>query len=217
MTDSREGAYWRELQSVFDAIADEFDRTRQRPWREVVAFTSRLSPEAHLLDVGCGNGRHMIPHLENGGRVLGVDVSSRLLAAAGRNLARHREWALVIGVATELPIPTGAFDAVICTATLHHIPSDADRLVAVNEIRRVLRPGGVGLLSCWAFEQGRFSRLDSQDTEVPWVRADGSAVMRFYHLFREGELETLVERAGLTVDRSFRSGDNYYVELSKGD
>jgi ubiquinone/menaquinone biosynthesis C-methylase UbiE len=217
VTDSRRGAYWRELQSVFDAIADEFDRTRQRPWREVAAFTSRLRPEAYLLDVGCGNGRHMIPHLENGGRVLGVDVSSRLLAAAGRNLARHREWALVIGVATELPVPPGAFDAVICTATLHHIPSDADRLVAVNEIRRVLRPGGVGLLSCWALEQDRFSHLDSQDTEVPWVRVDGSAVMRFYHLFREGELESLVKRAGLTVDRSFRSGDNYYVELSKGD
>ncbi len=207
--------YWRGLQAAFDAIADEFDRTRRTPWAEVVAFVERLPPGASLLDVGCGNGRHLRPHMSRGGSGLGADVSPRLLERAAANLEDAESVDLLLAEATRLPLAPESVDAVLCTATLHHIPAEADRVAAVREVRRVLVPGGRALFSCWALEQDRFAGLEGPDAVVPWTRGDGTRVGRFYHLFQAGELEALVTRGGLHVDTAIRSGDNYHAEASK--
>jgi tRNA (uracil-5-)-methyltransferase TRM9 len=73
-------------------------------------------------------------------------------------------------------------------------------------------------VSAWAVEQGRFRGIGERpttDVDVPWRRADGTAVSRFYHLFRRGELESLMTAAGLTVLRAWREGDNHAVLASR--
>ncbi len=84
--------------------------------------------------------------------------------------------------------------------------------MAVQEIARILRPGGRALVTAWAAEQPRFERAlgSNGDTWVPW-RAGGKEVLRFYHLFADNELPELVLRSGLRVERYFRSGENYAV------
>ncbi len=194
---------------VFDAIAAEFDGTRDRPWPEVLEFVESLPPGSLVLDLGCGNARHAKPLLEKGHRVVGFDASRAMLA-----IARHRvpRGLFAQGDLCALPFCDASFPAAIAVASVHHLPSEEERITAMREIARVLRRGGRAFVTVWALEQPRFDYLvetpATRDVWVPW-RAGGEEVQRFYHLFADGELRDLVLKAGLRVERYFRSGDNY--------
>ncbi len=205
-----------DIARTFDEIAVEFDRTRDRPWPEVLDFGWSLPPRSLVLDLGCGNGRHAAVLAEEGHRVVGLDASGRLLG-----IARHRVAGVtfVQGDLCRLPFLRARFAAAMAVASIHHLPSDAERTMAVQEIARVLRPGGWALVTAWAAEQPRFERIVEArrargeppgDVWVPWRRG-GREVPRFYHLFVDNELSQLVLKSGLRVERYFRTGDNYAV------
>jgi ubiquinone/menaquinone biosynthesis C-methylase UbiE len=201
-----------EIAARFDEIAEEFDATRTHPWPETLRFASVLPPRSRVLDLGCGNGRNVRAFVERGHSVLGLDASRSIL---GRAAAKVGTRSLVQGDAVHTPLRSLAVDAVHCVASIHHLPSEGERRQAVAEVVRVLRPRGLVLLSAWAIEQKRFEGALSQDVEVPWRRRDGIPVLRFYHLFRGGELDSLATFAGLAVDRAWRDGDNHVVLASK--
>lgn len=204
-----------QVSRTFDEIADSFDETRADPWPEVVAFAGSLPSGSTVVDLGCGNGRHAQALLDSRHRAVALDASRRLL-----DYARHRarDANIVLGDLCALPFGSASFDAAIAVASVHHLPTAADRLTALREVARVLRPGGRVLLMVWAFEQPRFQKAMSLQKNrrgpgfgnvwVPW-RAGGKHVERFYHLFVDGELPGLVLDAGLRLGKYFRSGDNY--------
>jgi SAM-dependent methyltransferase len=99
-----------------------------------------LPGPSYLLDVGCGNGSMHPTFGERGVHVIGLDTSAGMLrearAAAAKGSVRAH---YVQGDAQELPIPDSSFDRVLAAHMLFHVP---DRAKALNEMRRVLRPGG---------------------------------------------------------------------------
>ncbi|OGS51186.1 MAG: hypothetical protein A3K65_05670 [Euryarchaeota archaeon RBG_16_68_12] len=198
-----------EIARAFDGIAEDFSRTRERPWSEVLEFAESLPPRSPVLDLGCGNGRHAGVLSDWGHRIVGLDASGRLLGIA-RQRAPHASF--VRGDLCALPFREGTFAAAIAVASIHHLPSEAERLAALREMARVLRDGGRALVTVWSLEQPRFDHLvktrEARDVWVPW-RAGGKEVPRFYHLFADGELRDLVLKSGLRVERYFRSGENY--------
>lgn len=106
----------------------------------------QLAPGERLLEIGCGEGANLF-HI--GQRcpqavLVGVDFSRTKVAAARRHLARAGlRCALAPGDAADLPFADQRFDAVLIRDLLHHLP---DRGAALQEARRVLRPGGRLLL-----------------------------------------------------------------------
>jgi SAM-dependent methyltransferase len=97
-------------------------------------------PADRVLDVGCGAG-HLLARLSVG-RPVGVDLSPVLLARAAAHLDGRAT--LIQADATELPFRTAAFERVYCSEVLEHLP---DPRAAVLELRRVLRPRGIAVLS----------------------------------------------------------------------
>ncbi len=198
---------------MYDAIAVEYDRSRNRPWPEVVEFARSLPPRTAVADLGCGGGRHAKVLAAEGHRVVGLDASTCLLEIARRKLPQA---SFVRGDLCGLPFRDSRFSAAVAVATIHHLPFAGERLAAMREIARILRPGGTALVTVWALEQvpgmngwgTRPAGQDSRDVWVPW-RAGGGEVQRFYHLFAERELADLVLAAGLRVAKYFRSADNY--------
>jgi SAM-dependent methyltransferase len=92
------------------------------------------------LDVGCGAGGTMRrlaarPEID---RVLGIDPSEPGLAHASHHGA-------ILGSALALPFVTGSVDVATCFDVLQHLPPGED-LIAMEEIHRVLRPGGVAVV-----------------------------------------------------------------------
>jgi len=93
-----------------------------------------------LLDVGCGTGHLAGELLAAGHRVTAVDRLPEALAAAR---ADTRDVGLLRADAGRLPLRSGAFDAVTMLDVLEHV----DDAAALVELRRVLRPGGVLVLT----------------------------------------------------------------------
>jgi SAM-dependent methyltransferase len=105
-------------------------------------------PSGTIADVGCGNGMYLAELARRGfpGRVLGVDLSPGMLAAARERLALTAartvpavRVALTCADATALPLPDGAADLTLAPHMLYHVPEPAR---ALRELRRVTRPGG---------------------------------------------------------------------------
>ncbi len=215
------------VRATYERIAEPFAASRAEPWPEVLSFATELSPNARIVDVGCGNGRHARSLAAEGHPVVAVDFARNLLligrrGSRGRTWGHHIHW--VQGEATQLPVRSGTMDAALCVAVLHHLPSVEERLRALREIRRVLVGGGRAFVSVWALDQPRFrkaveARKDLPpdvrgDVEVPWTLPDGVVVPRYYHLFQEGELETMIIESGLHGERFFRGPGNLFAEAS---
>jgi demethylmenaquinone methyltransferase/2-methoxy-6-polyprenyl-1,4-benzoquinol methylase len=138
---------------MFDRIVPRYDLMnrimtggRDVAWRRIaVREALRGQPESacHVLDVATGTGDLAIALRDaGGGRVVGLDFSTPMLAAAARkdgaaSVDRRVRW--VQGDATTLPFREVAFDAVTVAFGLRNMPS---YLGALAEMERVLRPGG---------------------------------------------------------------------------
>ena len=102
-----------------------------------------------ILDLGCGFGRHAFEAARRGADVVALDAGRdevegvvamfAAMVAAGELEAGTPHSAAVQGDALHLPFPDGAFDRVICSEVLEHIPNDVG---AMRELTRVLRAGG---------------------------------------------------------------------------
>jgi SAM-dependent methyltransferase len=115
----------------------------RRQARMLAAVLAGRTGAQRIVDVGCGDGSatRLLSNLDAGNTVIGVDWSATALARA-----RARGLLVVQGgVETSgLPLPDGCADVVIMSELIEHL---VDTDTAVDEVRRVLRPGGVLLLS----------------------------------------------------------------------
>jgi SAM-dependent methyltransferase len=107
----------------------------------------RLSPEMRLLDAGCGGGRNLIYFLRSGYDVCGVDESSGSIAHV-RELAATLAPHLPAGnfreeTVEQMSFDEASFDVVISSAVLHFARDEAHWQRMVDEMWRVLRPGGI--------------------------------------------------------------------------
>src|SRR5688500_15993898 len=128
-------------QQFFATSAGQWDRLRTDLFAEDVSWRALLGLlPAHWTvgDLGCGTGlvtATLAPHVA---RVIGVDSSDEMLAAARVRLAAVDHVELRKGSLEELPIADGVLDAAVMMLVLHHLPMPA---LALAEARRVLRPG----------------------------------------------------------------------------
>jgi ubiquinone/menaquinone biosynthesis C-methylase UbiE len=145
---------------------------------------------AHVLDVGCGDGVLLQAMVANGAIVTGVDPDPDMLAAARARVAgAHPQATLLEARAQQLPFPDASFDVVCAVTVLCFI---ADPAAALQEMVRVLRPGGRLVLG----ELGRWNLWATIRRIEGWA---GSATWSAARLRSASELRTLLGRAGLKV------------------
>jgi SAM-dependent methyltransferase len=146
-----------------------------------------IAPGDRVLDLGCGFGRHAFEAYRRGAHVVAVDRSAdevaevtkmfQAMVAAGEASSSQVATAVRADL-TALPFEDGAFDVVIASEVLEHIPDDA---AAIGEIARVVRPGGQVAVTVprWWPERVCWSLSESYRTEpgghVRIYTADGLA------------------------------------------
>jgi ubiquinone/menaquinone biosynthesis C-methylase UbiE len=111
---------------------------------EAVVIKTYFQPGSRVLDVGCGTGRTTIPLYQQGYEVVGVDITPAMIDTA-RSIASQQGLAIKyeVGDATHLPYHNESFDhALFSFNGWAQIPGRVNRAAALNEIYRVLRPGG---------------------------------------------------------------------------
>ena len=133
------------VRAGYDALGPTYAERRE-PGPVERALLERLLPPTdgppRLLDAGCGPGP-TLARLAGRGRAVGLDASRVQLDLAA---AAVPPADLVRGDLTALPFPAEGFDAAVSLGALMHL-ADADQTAAVEELARVLRPGGRLLVS----------------------------------------------------------------------
>jgi ubiquinone/menaquinone biosynthesis C-methylase UbiE len=105
--------------------------------------------KGRVLDIGCGTGENALYLAENGFSVIGVDLSSRAIAAARKKTAER--WLDVdfrAGNALSLDLKDSSFENIIDSG-LFHTFNDNDRTAYVREMARVLVPKGRYFMLCF--------------------------------------------------------------------
>jgi ubiquinone/menaquinone biosynthesis C-methylase UbiE len=134
----------------YETHAQDFSKSRFRIWPDVKELLDSLPPYSTVLDIGCGNGKNMLYRKDL--NMTGLEYSEALC-----EICINRGLNVVQGSTLSLPFKDNTFDAIIMIAVIHHIPPD-EHYKVLNEIQRVLKPGGQALITNWAVEQPVDSR-----------------------------------------------------------
>jgi ubiquinone/menaquinone biosynthesis C-methylase UbiE len=138
----------------WDRAAKDYEPLWQRqlaPARAAVLTAAALVPGEYVLDTACGTGLvtfEAARAVGTQGRVVGVDLAGQMIEAARRQSARLElaNVSLARMDAERLELPDSSFDVAVCALGLMYMP---DPRKALDEMRRVLRPGGRLVLSVW--------------------------------------------------------------------
>jgi SAM-dependent methyltransferase len=172
--------------SLGESYEQELVPTIFQPWAVDLVARAAPQPGERILDVACGTGvvaREALRVLGPGASVTGVDLNAGML-----NVARAHDpegsIAWYEGSVRALPFPDAGFTLVLCQQGLQYFP---DRAAALDEMRRVLVPGGRIVVSVWrAIEHSPgfqalgqvWARRVSPNTEVlpPFVLGEGAGL-----------------------------------------
>lgn len=150
---------------MFGTIAPRYDLITRllsfggdQRWKTRAMEMVQIRPGQRVLDLACGTGDLAMLAAVKGATVVGLDLTMPMIDLARRRLApaATRPPAWLVGDMHALPVPSGSFDVVTTGYGLRNVP---DLPVALAEIHRVLRPGGV------------LCSLDFNKPEAAWLRA----------------------------------------------
>jgi len=135
-------------------IAHAFNRIMRIPHMRLARWAiarraAAMKPAGQTVDLGCGPG-YLVLQLAQaapGLHVTGIDLADEMLVAAeayARRSGLDERVAFKKGDVAQIPFPDGSLDLVVSTFSLHHW---SDPVRALDEIARVLRPGGAFLVA----------------------------------------------------------------------
>lgn len=213
---------------------ETFAATRRRIQPGVRRVLAQIPPAENWLDLGCGSGALALEWLQQGrsGGYLGLDSSPVLLEEAQRVVPPGGRASFAL--ADLAADPWGGFPEVLdlrplhgvfSFAVLHHIPGAAARRQILQQVHRLLSPGGQFIHSEWQFQHSprltariqpweqvglRPADVEPGDTLLDWrapSTGHGPAPMglRYVHLFERTELAELARDSGFNIVEEFES------------
>ena len=140
----------RYVRSLFATIADRYDFItvalsygQDRGWKRRLVALAQPAAGRRALDLATGTGDIAYALASSGARVVGLDITRRMIELAiAKAGGRAGSCSFLVGDMTALPFPDRSFDLVTTGYGLRNVP---DLAVAVDEIARVLTPGGLAL------------------------------------------------------------------------
>ncbi|KAM3724300.1 Alkylated DNA repair protein alkB [Dirofilaria immitis] len=229
------------VSAVYESIADHFDTTRHAQWNGVAKFLANFEAGTIVYDIGCGNGKYL--KLDDGLIKIGCDLCSNLCRIANqkhcnvlradilslpfknssagailciavihhlttkmRRLRAIEEIIRVLKPDGQACITAWAYEQKLCDE-----PSEYLKMRRKKRDVQMNRRDSHGRLRV---HEGR--EFTQPDMLVPFQNADGSRFLRYYHLFRDFELEDLIiDVGGCVIEKYFYEQGNWIAYVRK--
>lgn len=180
--------YWTELWNTKGAISYAREERGHLPHQLRGIVKRWITPGGRVLEAGCGLGHFTVAAAARGYRAEGLDWSAATIETL-RQRFPSIPW--IAGDVRRLDIATGSFDAVYSPGVCEHF--EEGPTAALAETHRVLRPGGIAIVSTPCFNdwlRRRASRLTlSGPVDLPF----------YQYAFTPEGLSTLLGRLGFEV------------------
>lgn len=180
---------WPDIRATYDAVAADYadafaDELAAKPFDRALLDEFAATVDGPVLDLGCGPAGHVTRYLaDRGARVAGVDLAPEGVAEARR---RHPDLEFRVGDLRAIPADDSSLSGIVAFYSVIHLPR-AELPLAFAEMRRVLAPGGLALVSM----HGGTGEIGADE----WF---GHPVSVRVTLVEPDELAGLVTDAGLT-------------------
>jgi len=200
----------KDLQNIYNDIAQEFSVSRKFAWEELQVFIPYLEDGFKVLDLGCGNGRLLNALAESDKKFdyMGVDFVPKLIERA-RTIHPTRDFK--VADITQVDFPKDSFDIIFSIAVFHHLYTKKERLELLKKINTWLRPGGLLIMTNWNLWQPKYlkdyfkhfwKKRSWRDFFVSWQMYSQTSkkFWRYYHSFSRRELEGLLKKSGFKLE-----------------
>ena len=184
------------------------------PHREVVLLEDlfRANSLRRILDLGCGDGRHLVFLAQQGYAIYGLDIALWGVRRAREWLTRERLHAgVVCGDMVALPWPNRSLDAVFSIQVIYHAKLASIRRT-LDEVHRILCDHGLFFATVLKYPPvGREMKEFEEIEPRTYLRMEGFEKGLAHHFFTQGELEDVLH--GFDLLRLQESSDGKYFNV----
>lgn len=182
----------KDQKKVWNSLSKQWNNFRRNPFPKRISYLSKNWKRKKIVDIGCGNGRNLIPFAKKGFNCEGVDFSKDMVKFAK---SRFKKLGLkcnfhVLNM-NKLPFKDHNFDYIICVASFHHLDKK-NQTKTLEEFKRILKPGGKIYITVWNKWQSRFL-FEKKEVFIPWKVKD-KIYQRYYYLFNYFEFKSLLSK-----------------------
>ncbi len=159
--------------NYFEKVADKWDQMRKSFFsdkvRKVAVAKANIQAGKLAADIGAGTGFITEELVQNGLKVIAVDQSKAMLEEMEKKFGRFDTIEYRIGEFNNLPIQNETVDYVFANMYLHHVDFPK---VAIEEMARVLKPGGKVVITDMDVHEFEFLRKEQHDRWLGFKRED---------------------------------------------
>jgi SAM-dependent methyltransferase len=170
----------------YDKFSNEYFRRSQKLFRpdDIEKFLSLIKPKSLILDAGCAFGRDSKAFIEKGNKVVGIDLSRKLLNIAKEFVSQLDTRLMDI---RKIEFPDNHFDAVWSSASVHHVSLKEGKQV-IMKFYNILKNDGILYL---------LTRMGNGEDIIEDKEIKG--FKRYFSYFSEKELTNYINSLGFTI------------------
>ena len=185
----------------------------RRNWIISAIERTAIKERGKALEVGPGSGIYLPILLEHFDQVVAIDIEESYLKYSEPITPNHHNLALIVDDISRSKLPSKTFDHILCSEVIEHI---ADSSSAIAEMHRLIKPGGILILSTpqkFSFLEilAKIAFLPGIINLVKMVYKESILETGHINLLTEGEVLRQLKQAGFQICETYKSG--LYVPL----
>ena len=200
--------------NLYQEISTHFNDTRFCMWDCVREFLLRNNNKnLKGLEIGCGSGKNF----KLGNNMIGIDNSEEMV-----NICLKKQYKALLADCNYLPFDDNSFDYSIAIAVFHHLSNESRRIKAINEMIRVLKEGGKGLITFWSVEnqenEKKKRHFTKGDNYIKWTNRhnNNKILFRYIHIYNKQMIYDLLEKIkNIKIVKIFNEHGNWIIEFTK--